>query len=129
MAQQRFNPEETVLAYKRLAAVERAFRSFKSVDLEVRPIHHRLPDRVRAHVLLALLAYYGEWHMWQALAPLLFDDEQHGAPCTSPVAPAQRSHAAQVKAQSKRTADDLPVQSFQDSLTDLATIVKNRMRA
>jgi transposase len=117
--------EQTVLTYKRLAKVERAFRSLKSVDLEVRPIHHRLPDRVRAHVLLALLAYYVEWHMRQALAPVLFDDQHHPAPRTSPVAPAQRSPQARAKAQSKRTPEHLPVQSFQDWLRDLATIVRN----
>jgi len=128
VAGERFNAEQTVLAYKRLAGVERTFRSFKSVDLEVRPIHHRLPDRVRAHIFLTLLAYYVEWHMRQALAPVLFDDEQHGVPRTSPVAPAQRSRSAQAKAQSKRTADDLPVQSFQDWLKDLATIVRNRIQ-
>jgi transposase len=128
LPEERCNAEQTVLTYKRLAQVERAFRSLKSVDLEVRPIHHRLPDRVRAHVLLALLAYYVEWHMRQALAPVLFDDELHGAPRTSPVVPAQRSDLARAKAQSKRTQDDLPVQSFQDWLKDLATIVRNRIQ-
>ena len=120
--------QQTVLTYKRLAHVERAFRSMKSVDLEVRPIHHRLPDRVRAHILLALLAYYVEWHMRQALAPLLFDDQDNGAPRTSPVAPAQRSPQALAKARSKRTPEHLPVQSFQDWLRDLATIVRNRIQ-
>ena len=123
-----FDAAQTVLAYKRLASVERAFRSLKSVDLEVRPIHHRLPDRVRAHVLLALLSYYVEWHMRQALAPLLFDDEQHGSPRRSPVAPAERSSSAKAKARSKRTPEGLPVQSFQDWLKDLATLVKNRVQ-
>ncbi|MGH9669971.1 MAG: IS1634 family transposase [Terriglobales bacterium] len=129
LSPERSSTQETVRAYKRLATVERAFRSLKSVDLQVRPIHHRLPDRVRAHVLLCLLAYYVEWHMRRALAPLLFDDEQQGPSPrpTSPVAPAQRSAAAQAKARTKRTADDLPVQSFQDWLKDLATIVKNRI--
>jgi transposase len=120
--------EQTVLAYKRLATVERAFRSLKSVDLHVRPIHHRLPDRVRAHVFLAMLAYYVEWHMRQALAPVLFDDEQHGGPRSSPVAPAVRSQTAQGKALRKRTQQDWPVQSFQDWLKDLATIVKNTIQ-
>jgi len=122
------NREQTVLAYKRLAVVERAFRSLKSVDLNVRPIHHRLPDRVRAHIFLAMLAYYVEWHMRQALAPVLFDDEQRDGQRSSPVAPAVRSPEAQAKARSKRTADDHPVQSFQDWLKDLATIVKNRVQ-
>lgn len=128
VTREQFNAQQTVLAYKRLATVERAFRSFKSVDLEVRPIHHRLPDRVRAHVFITLLAYYVEWHMRQAWAPVLFDDEQHGAPRRSPVAPAQRSPSALAKAQSKRTVEDLPVQSFQDWLKDLATIVRNRIQ-
>jgi len=120
--------EQTVLAYKRLATVERAFRSLKSVDLNVRPIHHRLPDRVRAHVFLAMLAYYVEWHMRQALAPVLFDDEEHGETRPSPVAPAVRSEKARAKALRKRTQDNWPVQSFQDWLKDLATIVKNTVQ-
>lgn len=120
--------DQTVLAYKRLANVERAFRSLKSVDLNVRPIHHRLPDRVRAHVLIAMLAYYVEWHMRRALAPVLFDDELQGGPRASVVAPAVRSHQAQAKALRKRTEEDWPVQSFQDWLKDLATIVKNRIQ-
>ena len=92
---------ETVRAYKRLAAVERAFRSLKTVDLNVCSIHHRLPDRVRAHVFLRLLAYYVEWHMRQALAPLLFDDDDKAAAellRPSIVAPAQRSPRAKAKA-------------------------------
>ena len=120
--------EQTVLAYKRLATVERAFRALKSVDLNVRPIHHRLPERVRAHVFLAMLAYYVEWHMRQALAPVLFDDEEHGGPRSSPVAPAVRSEKAQAKALRKRTEENWPVQSFQDWLKDLATIVKNTIQ-
>lgn len=124
----RLDRDQTVLAYKRLATVERAFRSLKSVDLHVRPIHHRLPNRVRAHVFLAMLAYYVEWHMRRALAPVLFDDELGGGPRTSPVAPATRSDQAQAKALNKRTTDDWPVQSFQDWLKDLATITKNRIQ-
>lgn len=122
---ERLDSKQTVLAYKRLAKVERAFRSLKSVDLKVRPIHHRLAERVRAHVLIAMLAYYVEWHMRQALAPLLFDDELGGGERPSPVAPATRSGRAKAKASRKRTAAGLPVQSFQDWLKDLATIVKN----
>ncbi|HXY49862.1 MAG TPA: IS1634 family transposase [Terriglobales bacterium] len=125
---EQLNREQTVLAYKRLASVERAFRSLKSVDLNVRPIHHRLPERVRAHVFLALLAYYVEWHMRQALAPVLFDDEEHGQTRSSPVAPAVRSEKARTKALRKRTENDWPVQSFQDWLKDLATIVKNTIQ-
>jgi len=120
--------EQTVLAYKRLATVERAFRSLKSVDLNVRPIHHRLPNRVRAHVFLAMLAYYVEWHMRQTLAPVLFDDEEHGETRSSPVAPAVRSEKARAKALRKHTEENWPVQSFQDWLRDLATIVKSTIQ-
>jgi hypothetical protein len=127
VAAQFLDTQQTILAYKRLAMVERAFRSLKSVDLNVRPIHHRTPDRVRAHILLVMLAYYVEWHMRQALAPVLFDDEQRGDRRTSPVAPAMRSPEARAKARSQRTADNWPVQSFQDWLKDLGTIVKNRI--
>jgi hypothetical protein len=125
-----FPAEDVVRAYKGLAHAERAFRSIKSVDLEVRPIHHRLPDRVRAHVLLCMLAYYLEWHMRQALAPILFDDhrrEEAAAARSSPVAPAQRSVAARRKAASKRTEDGLPALSFQSMLAELATFTRNAM--
>ena len=122
--------QQVVESYKSLADVERAFRSLKTVDLHVRPIHHRLPDRVRAHILLCLLAYYVEWHMRQRLAPLLFDD--HATPNgqaarASIVAAAQRSPAATSKALSKMTEDGLKVHSFQTLLGDLSTIVKNRI--
>ncbi len=86
--------EQVVASYKSLSGVERAFRSLKTVDLQVRPIHHRLPDRVRAHILLCMLAYYVEWHMRQKLAPMLFDDHdkpQAQAARASIVAPAKRS--------------------------------------
>lgn len=123
--------EQAVRNYKSLSAVERAFRSLKTVDLHVRPIHHRQPDRVRAHIFLCMLAYYVDGHMRQDLAPLLFDDGDRIAAQkmrTSVVAPAQRSPCAQAKAHSKRTPDDLPVHSFQTLLTDLATIVSNRVQ-
>lgn len=125
---ERSSTADTVRAYKRLALLERVFRSLKSVDLQIRPIHHRLPDRVRAHVLLCLLAYYVEWHMRRALAPLLFDDQPRADNRPSPVAAAQRSPAAQAKARTKRTPENFPVQSFADWLRDLATIVKNRVQ-
>jgi transposase len=123
--------EQVVASYKSLSGVERAFRSLKTVDLHVRPIHHRLPDRVRAHILLCMLAYYVEWHMRQLLAPVLFDD--HDKPAAqaaraSIVAPAQRSTAAKRKATTKKTADHTPVHSFQTLLGDLATIAKNRIQ-
>lgn len=123
--------EGTVRAYKGLSQVERAFRCLKTVDLKVRPIHHRLADRVRTHVFLCMLAYYVEWHMRQALAPLLFDDEDKAtaeAMRPSVVAPAKRSPAAEAKAASKRTTDGGPVHSFQTLLADLATITKNRIQ-
>jgi hypothetical protein len=119
-----------VAAYKRLALVERAFRSLKTVDLEVRPIHHRLADRVRAHLFLCLLAFYLEWHMREALRPILFDEhdrEAAAAARVSIVAPAQRSPAAMRKAQRKRTEDGLPVHSFRSLLADLATLTRNQM--
>jgi transposase len=123
--------EHSVRAYKDLAKVERAFRCFKTVDLKVRPIFHRLPHRVRAHVFLCMLAYYVEWHMRAALAPVLFDEDDVSAADAmrdSIVAQAQRSPSAQRKAASKRTHDDFPVHSFQTLLDDLATIAKNRVR-
>jgi len=126
-----FSSEQAVRNYKSLSGVERAFRSLKTVDLHVRPIHHREPDRVRAHIFLCMLAYYVEWHMRQDLAPLLFDDDDQATAAqlrTSVVAPAQRSTSAQHKAHSRRTEDDLPVHSFQTLLSDLATIVTNRVQ-
>jgi len=123
--------QQVVASYKSLSGVERAFRSLKTVDLQVRPIHHRLPDRVRAHILLCMLAYYVEWHMRQLLAPILFDDDdkaQAQAARASIVAPAQRSRAAQLKALTKRTADGVQVHSFQTLIGDLATIVINRIQ-
>jgi hypothetical protein len=121
---------DVVRVYKSLSQAERAFRSIKTVDLEIRPIHHRLSNRVRAHVLLCMLAYYLEWHMRQALAPILFDDHERAeaaAARSSIVAPAQRSRAARSKAATKRTADGLPVHSFQSLLAELATFTRNTM--
>ena len=120
-----------VSTYKSLAQVERAFRSIKTVDLDVRPVHHRLAGRVRAHVFLCMLAYYVVWHMRKALAPLLFEDHDkdnagNGRP--SPVAPAKVSAAAKAKAASRKTADGLPVHSFRTLLQDLATLTRNTVR-
>jgi transposase len=120
----------TVRAYKDLATVERAFRSLKTVDLEVRPIHHRRPERVRAHVLLCMLAYHLEWHMRRALKSILFDDHDKvaaDAARVSVVAKAERSPAANRKAATKRTHDGLPVHSLQSLLADLATVTRNTM--
>jgi transposase len=122
---------QVVEMYKSLSSVERAFRSMKNVDLKVRPIFHHQAARVKAHVFLCVLAYYVEWHMRRALAPLLFDDEDHQAAQarrTSIVAPAQRSESAEQKAISKQTPDGLPVHSFRSLLADLATLTRNRMR-
>lgn len=130
VAEPDLDAEETVRAYKALSEVERAFRSYKTVDLRVRPIYHYLADRVRAHVLLCMLAYYVEWHMRQALAPLLFDDEDTEAAAAqrpSVVAPAPPSPTARRKASRQRTDAGEPVHSFQTVLADLATIVKNRI--
>jgi hypothetical protein len=121
----------TVLAYKSLAQVERAFRTLKTVELEVRPIHHRLAGRVRAHVFLCMLAYYVIWHMRRALAPMLFDDHDRPAAATarpSPVAAAKVSTAAATKAATKRTSDGSPVHSFKTLLQDLATLTRNSVR-
>lgn len=123
--------ERTVFAYKSLSQVEQAFRSLKTVDLQVRPIYHWKDDRIRAHVFLCMLAYYVEWHLRAALAELLFDDqEREAAEATrgSIVARAPRSEAAKRKEQTRRTVDGLPVQSFQCLLQDMATLCKNRVR-
>ncbi len=120
----------TVRAYKDLAHVERAFRSLKTVDLQVRPIHHRRADRVRAHVLICMLAYHLEWHMRRALKPILFDDHAKAAAeaaRTSIVAKAKRSDTADRKAATKRTHDGLPVHSFRSLIADLATVTRNTM--
>jgi transposase len=131
VGEERLDTEAVVQAYKGLSAVERAYRSYKSVDLKVRPIHHHLSDRVKAHVFLCMLAYYVEWHMRQALAPVLFDDEDPEAGRArrgSVVAPAHRSEAADDKAARKRTPEGLPVHSFQTLLADLSTISKDRVK-
>jgi len=125
----------TVRAYKNLAVVERAFRSIKTVDLELRPVYHWTSPRVRAHVLLCMLAYYLEWHMRQSLAPILFDDHDpmaRDAQRTSPVAKAKPSTAAREKAKSKLTDPAhgvrLPVHSLRTLLADLATLTRNNVR-
>jgi Transposase DDE domain len=120
-----------VLAYKSLAHVERAFRSLKSIDLEVRPVHHRLARRVRAHVFPCMLAYYVAWHMRRELAPLLFEDHDRpaaAAPRASPVARTEISPAARAKARTRKTENDETVHSFPTLLADLATLTRNTMR-
>jgi transposase len=130
VAAQALDAIATVRAYKDLANVERAFRCLKTIDLEVRPIHHRLADRVRAHVLLCMLAYHLEWHMRQDLRPIIFEDHDKAAALAvrpSIVAKAERSEAAEIKAATKHTHDGLPVHSFRSLLTDLATVTRNTM--
>jgi transposase len=117
-----------VRSYKSLSQVERAFRCIKTVDLQVRPVHHWLADRVRAHVFLCMLAYYLEWHMRQKLAPLLFDDtdkQAAEAARESIVAKAQRSPTAVRKQTTGVTPDGTPVHSFRTLLADLATLARN----
>ena len=130
LSQETLSAEQTVSAYKDLSQVEWAFRSLKTVDLQVRPIYHWKDDRIRAHVFLCMLAYYVEWHVRGALSELLFDDhEREAAEATrqSIVSPAPRSEAAKRKEQARRTTDGFPVQSFQCLLKDLATMCKNRV--
>jgi hypothetical protein len=115
---------DVVRAYKRLSHVERAFRSLKAVDLQVRPIHHWTADRVRAHVLLCMLAYHLRWHLERAWAPLLFRDEEPLG-LADPVAPARRSPAALAKARTGRLPDGTPVHSFRTLLGELATLTRN----
>ena len=119
-----------VLNYKRLAEVERAFRTLKGGDLQVRPIRHRLEERVKAHIFLSMLAYYVQWHLAEAWKPLLFADEATAdeAREREPVAPAKRSAAALAKTQNRRLADGASPLSFRGLLTHLATIVRNTMR-
>lgn len=122
--------EQAVLGYKRLAEVERAFRTLKGVDLKVRPIRHRLETRVRAHIFLSMLAYYVQWHMMQAWRPLTFADETgaDAARLSDPVAPARRSQAALAKVHTRTLADGTPAMSFTQVLAHLSTIVRNTLR-
>jgi len=126
VSRERLGTDDTVRSYKSLCQVERAFRSLKTVDLKVRPIHHHLETRVRAHIFLCMLAYYVEWHLREAWRPLLFDDEDQAAKKTrDPVAPAQRSATAKRKARTKRLDQGDPVHSFQTLLKSLSTVVRN----
>ena len=126
----RVSAADAVRGYKALAQVERVFRTLKGLDIRVRPIRHRIDRRVRAHIFLCLLAYYVEWHMRRALAPVLFDDEgltenrQH----RDPVAPARPSTSAQQKKWHRVTPQGLPIQSFETLLAALATRCQNRCR-
>jgi transposase len=123
----RLSAEDAVRDYKRLAEVEQAFRSLKSADLRVRPICHRAEARVRAHLLLCMLAYYVQWHLKRAWEPLLFEEEDlptiRGK--RAPVAPAQPSAEVQEKKSTHKTAGGLPVQSFATLLHELGTRCRN----
>jgi len=120
---------QCVRNYKALANVERAFRSLKTIDLKVRPIHHHLADRVRAHIFLCMLAYYVEWHLREAWRELMFADPDQEAKATrDPVAPAKRSAAALAKAARKTLDDGTPVHSFATLLDELSTLVRNTCR-
>jgi transposase len=122
---ERMDAEATVLSYKQLSQAERAFRSFKTVDLMVRPIRHRLEDRVRAHIFLCMLAYYVQWHMMEAWRPLIYaDEEQEIKAHRDPVAPAKRSGSAMQKVHTKRLDDGSRVHSFRSLLDHLSSIVR-----
>lgn len=117
---------ETVIAYKNLTNVERAFRTSKSLELQVRPIHHWLDDRVKAHLFICMLAYYVRWHMQEAWTSITFQDEaKPDRQELDPVAPAERSEAARQKASSRILPDGSPVHSFKTLLEDLASITRN----
>lgn len=126
LSKKQMSASEIVRSYKSLSQVECAFRRLKTVGLKVRPIPHRLADRVRAHIFLCMLAYYVEWHMREALRPLLFADDDPVAKATrDPVAPARRSAAASAKSARRTLADGTPVHSFRSLIEDLSTIVRN----
>jgi hypothetical protein len=124
---QRMDPAKVVATYKSLANVERDFRSLKSIDLSLRPIHHRTETRVKAHVFICMLAAYLTWHLRRAWAPLTFTDENRPEPA-DPVTPAQRSGAAQAKASRRTTTGGHTVYSFQTLLGHLATLTRNDIR-
>ena len=124
---ERLTAADGVRSSKRLALVEQAFRCLKGLDLLVRPIHHRTAERVRAHILLCLLAYYVEWHLRRVWAPLLFEDEELAVDRQQrdPVAPARASKSACLKKKTHATSGGLPVQSFRTLLTHLGTRCRN----
>lgn len=126
---QRMDAPACVRTYKSLAQVERAFRSIKTMDLKVRPIHHHLEGRVRSHIFLCMLAYYVEWHMRQVWREITFADEDQAAKLVrDPVAPATRSDAAMKKVLSLTLEDGSPVHSFQTLMAQLQAIVRNTCR-
>jgi transposase len=126
---QRMDAPTCVRTYKSLAQVERAFRSLKTTDLKVRPIHHHLEGRVRAHIFLCMLAYYVEWHMREAWRELMFADCDQQAKLTrDPVAPAKRSQAAMKKVTSLLLEDGTAAHSFHSLMQDLSSITRNTCR-
>ena len=126
---ERISDEDAVRSYKQLTRVERAFRALKTMDLQVRPIHHRLEGRVRAHILLCMLAYYVQWHMVDAWRELLFaDEDQEAKKSRDPVAPAKRSAGALRKVQRRTLDDGSIVHSFQTLLIHLGSIVRNQCK-
>ncbi len=129
LPKERMDSEETVRSYKRLSEVERAIRSFMTVDIKVRPIHHSAERRVRAHIFLCMLAYYVQYHMMGAWRPLLFaDEDQEIKALRDPVAPAQRSESALDKVRTKRLPDGSPAHSFRTLLDTLSALVRNTCR-
>lgn len=126
VSEQRMDDADTVRSYKSLSQVERAFRTLKSLELQVRPIHHRLEPRVRAHIFLCMLAYYVQWHMLEAWRPLLFSDEDQLAKATrDPVAPAVRSEAALEKVHTHTLEDSTQAHSYRTLMKSLGTITRN----
>ena len=127
---QKISAEDTVRSYKNLSSVERAFRCLKGIDVLIRPIRHRTADHVRAHIFICMLAYYLEWHMRKALAPILFHDEEIALnkKISNPVTPAQISPSAKRKKITKKTAEQLPVHSFETIVQELGTKCRNRCR-
>jgi transposase len=129
LSAQTMEAAQVVRSYKSLAGVERAFRSFKTIDLKVRPIHHRLAERVRAHIFVCMLAYYLEWHMSEAWRSILFADEDQAAKSQrDPVAPAKRSASAERKAHTHTLSDGTPAHSLRTLFEALSTIVRNTCR-
>ena len=130
VAEKAMSAETAVLNYKKLAEVERGFRALKGIDLQVRPIRHRLETRVKAHIFLSMLALYVQWHMVEAWKPLTFADEAgpDAARLADPVAPAKRSKAALAKVHTRQLPDGSPAMSFGRLLAHLGGIVRNTVR-
>jgi transposase len=127
---QKISAEDTVRSYKNLSLVERAFRCLKGIDILIRPIRHHTEDHVRAHIFICMLAYYIEWYMRKALAPILFHDEELelNKKISNPVMPAQSSPSAKIKKITKQTTGQLTVHSFETIMQELGTKCRNRCR-